>query len=109
MFYVAVTRAKNNLYFCYRLGKKSLSPFVKESSGSVWLDIPTEDIEFLSESEQRAEERQQASLARKARSALRDYYGTAARIHKAAWGEFEAVGHMSDSEAISEAERLGLI
>lgn len=39
LFYVAVTRAKQNLYLMYELSKKNLSVFVKEAAGSSYLVI----------------------------------------------------------------------
>lgn len=109
LYYVALTRAENRLYLCYCLGRKSLSPFVKESAESHMLDISAEDINFISEAEREAEERRIANLAKKARAALREYYGSAIPFNKAAIGDLSAVKFMSDSEAISEAEYMGLL
>jgi len=44
LFYVAVTRAKKNLFLSYDLSKKSISTFVREAAESVHLKIERDDL-----------------------------------------------------------------
>ena len=44
LFYVAVTRAKENLLFFYDLTKKDVSTFIKEAAESSHLDIDRDDL-----------------------------------------------------------------
>lgn len=44
LFYVAVTRAKQNLFFSYTLESQPISAFVKESAASRYLDIDRKDL-----------------------------------------------------------------
>lgn len=45
LFYVAVTRAKQNLYLYYELSKKQLSTFVVEAATSTFLNINQTDLD----------------------------------------------------------------
>ena len=46
LFYVAVTRAKQNLYMTYSLAAKSISCFLDEASSSAYLDINNNDLTY---------------------------------------------------------------
>jgi ATP-dependent exoDNAse (exonuclease V) beta subunit len=48
LFYVAVTRAKQNLFLFYDFSKKELSRFVREAAESSYLRINKEDLDYLS-------------------------------------------------------------
>jgi DNA helicase-2/ATP-dependent DNA helicase PcrA len=47
LFYVAVTRAKQNLYMTYELSTQPISRFVKESSASHYLKFDENDMYFI--------------------------------------------------------------
>ncbi len=46
LFYVAITRAKRNLYLSYDLSTQPISAFVKESAGSNYLIINRDDLTY---------------------------------------------------------------
>lgn len=46
LFYVAVTRAKRQVFMTYQLSKHSVSMFVKESAKSKYLSIDKDDLNF---------------------------------------------------------------
>lgn len=134
LFYVAVTRAKENLYLMYELTNQPVSCFVAEAAESHYLQIdradltykPKEvltgkDIGFSSECDisrqQREseweEEHQQRQIfwatVRYARQQLYDYYGTACHFCKGAYGDLVRIKSMSPEQILAEADRNGLI
>ena len=127
LFYVAVTRAKQNLYMSYELSSQSLSHFVIEAADSDHLKIDKADISSaLSQlekgtsskegrkinSEREDEQRQQQEYwenVRYARQQLYDYYGTATRCCRGAYGDLERIKKMSPDEILSEARHNRLI
>lgn len=130
LFYVAVTRAKKNIIFYYDLSKRNISQFLREASQSDYLKIDMEDLvekpsgfsaektknqqEYYEKQHQEYEARQQYwSQVKAARSALRNYYGSAVHAIRGAarmgaWGDFMNVYNMSPDEVLAEAGRLGL-
>lgn len=107
LFYVAVTRAKRKLVLCWETAKKSISEFVHESAQSEFLQIDRLELE---REKLRAAEQELQALARKARHALMDYYGTAARSGmKAAYADLNRVQEASDYDVVAEAQKMGLI
>ncbi len=140
LFYVAITRAKVNLYLTYELSKKPVSTFVVESSKSDYLYIDKNDLSYIpvvskksrlekmglspeeiearkkeeeEEREEREREREEKKEywngVKKAKKALRDYYGTGSYVIPALRAAMASVYDMDPDEAISEASRLGLI
>lgn len=133
LFYVAVTRAKKNIYFYYDLTKKNISQFLREASKSDFLKIDKLDFadkelkvhsfnpgntqdqqNYYEKQHLEYEARQQYwSRVKAAKAALRDYYGTAAHAIRGAakmgaYGDLMNVYNMSPNEALQEAARLGL-
>ena len=134
LFYVAVTRAKQNLYMTYELSMQPLSCFVKESANSHYLKInrsdlnfnPKADVEDFVPSFKRAyetntpetnpeweEERRQRqeywATVKYARSQLYNYYGTACHFFPGAHGDLIRIKGMSPDEILYEASKNGLI
>ena len=123
LFYVAVTRAKRNLFLYYNLSKKQLSTFVKEAANSKFLKIDHEDILVDDDREggtaagmfndgyvQQQEEQQRRKLAKEARKRLMDYYGTAMHAGmRAAGADLQRVSSLSDEAVIEEARKERLI
>jgi ATP-dependent exoDNAse (exonuclease V) beta subunit len=132
LFYVAVTRAKKNLFLLYEFSKKDLSDFVREASEASILQINKADLLFerkktkskISYStvsygdEMQHEENKQnnmvsdeeyAYIIRTLRRQIKEYYGSAMGVNFAmAAAELERIDSMSDEEIQSEAVRLGL-
>lgn len=130
LFYVAVTRAKQNLFLYYELSKKNLSNFVKEAAQSTYLDIERADLyyripeksRFTSNfhitgntgysmdkkeiSQQQKEYREQMKLIRRK---VLDYYGSAIHFFPAARIDYDRVKIMNDEELLEEARKLAII
>ena len=136
LFYVAVTRAKQNLLMTYELLTQSVSCFVKEAAESQYLKIERDDLEFVptpkpkkrkassvtntddkeysSEKdsdfeEERQQRREYWARVKYARHQLLDYYGTASHFFPGAHGDLIRVQDMSPEEVLSEASKNGLI
>lgn len=134
LFYVAVTRAKQNLFLSYTLEKQPVSIFVKEAAASQYLDINRADLNYnpkadaydyptgyhssytgksYEASPEREEERRQKqeywAAVKYARSQLYDYYGTACHFFPAAHGDLMRIKSMSPDEILREASENRLI
>lgn len=127
LFYVAITRAKQNLYMSYELSSQPLSRFVIEAADSDRLKIDKADLRSalrqhekgtpLKEGERMNAEREDEQYqqqeyrenVRYARQQLYDYYGTATRCCRGAYGDLERIKKMSPDEILSEARRNRLI
>ena len=134
LFYVAVTRAKQNLYMTYELSAQPVSCFVKESAVShhLKLDIsdltynPKADVEDFAPSfksayetktrepnpeweEERRQREEYWAMVKYARSQLYDYYGTACHFNPGAHGDLIRIKSMSPDEILHEASKNGLI
>ncbi len=134
LFYVAVTRAKQNLILSYTLENQPVSTFVKESAASHYLDINRKDINYspkaditeypteyrnvhVSKSceahpeweEERRQRQEYWAAVKYARSQLYDYYGTACHFCPAAHGDLMRIKSMSPDEILREASANRLI
>ena len=134
LFYVAVTRAKQNLYMTYELSAQPISCFVQESAVSNYLRLDRSDLtynpnadsedfapSFKSSYEAKTrepnpeweEERRQReeywATVKYARSQLYDYYGTACHFNPGAHGDLIRIKGMSPDEILQEASRNNLI
>ena len=134
LFYVAVTRAKQNLFMTYELSAQTVSCFVKESAVSHHLKIDRNDLTYNpkadtegfmtssknfyrdktyeTNSEREEERRQQQeywATVKYARSQLYDYYGTACHFFPGAHGDLIRIKGMSPEEILYEASKNGLI
>ena len=135
LFYVAVTRAKQNLYMTYELSAQPISCFVKESATSHYLKIDRSDLtynpkadmdddfvpHFKSSYENKSfepnpeweEERRQRqeywAMVKYAKSQLYDYYGTGAHFCPAMYTMLGEIKKWSSDQILAEASRNGLI
>lgn len=129
LFYVAVTRAKQNLYMTYELSSQHISRFVREAAESQYLDIDRSDFDRSFESdcefekefkcsdnanhpeweEERRQSQEYWAAVKYARSQLYDYYGTACHFCPAAYGDLVRIKSMSPDEILFEASKNGLI
>lgn len=131
LFYVAVTRAKSNLFLTYELSSQPVSCFVAEAAESKYLQIDRSDLRYVpkddldDERELQREERQREREAeweaeRQARRAywqavkyarrqLYDYYGTASHFCPGAFGDLTRISAMSPDQILAEASANRLI
>lgn len=133
LFYVAVTRAKQNLFMTYELSTQPISCFVEEAAASHYLKINRDDLFYSPKAEtydptphsryspgekahkpnpEWEEERRQQeywATVQYARHQLYDYYGTACHFNPAARGDLIRIKDMGPNEILSEASRNGLI
>lgn len=106
LFYVAVTRAKSNLYLTYELSSQPVSAFVVEAASSTHLEIDQDDLEWNS-MQSRAEI--DWEIVRYARQQLYDYYGTGAHFCPAMYSMLSEIKNWSPEQVLEEASRNGLI
>jgi len=134
LFYVAVTRAKQNLYMTYELSAQPVSCFVKESAVSHHLKIDRSDLTYnpkadtedfaprsYSEAEtskresnpeweeDRRQRQEYWATVKYAKSQLYDYYGTGAHFCPAMYTMLGEIKKWSPEQILSEASRNGLI
>ena len=134
LFYVAVTRAKRNLYMTYELSTQPVSCFVAESAVSHHLKIDRSDLtynpkvdlgdnmprhrgsneagsrELNPEWEEERRQRQEYWAAVKyAKAQLYDYYGTGAHFCPAMYSMLGEIKKWDPDQILREASRNGLI
>lgn len=132
LFYVALTRAKKDLFMTYVLDDNMLSDFVKETAISSYIDIDKGDIEYIppyrkqkrnsssyrslncvndqnSDEQEALDEFEYWENVKYARRALYDYYGTACHFNPAAYGDLERIKNMDPNEILELAVENGLI
>ena len=134
LFYVAVTRAKQNLFMTYELSTQTISCFVKEAADSPHLKINRSDLIYSpkvkpdppmrhsissrqptcfepnSDMEDAWRQKQEYwAEVRYARSQLYDYYGTACHFFPGAHGDLIRIQSMNPDEILLEASKNGLI
>lgn len=132
LFYVAATRARQNLFMTYELSEQPISCFVTEAAASQVLKINRADLTYTqtndsditqndymdenpisSSGEQRKAEqkaRQQYwNTVRYAKRQLYNYYGTACHYFPGAHGDLERLRTLSPDEILRLAATNGLI
>lgn len=134
LFYVAITRAKRNLFMTYELSSQPVSSFVKEAAASHYLRIDRRDLAYNPKAEldesaaqfnssceseacaresQYEEKRRQAqefwATVRYARHQLYDYYGTGARFCPGMHSVLGEIRNWSPEKILAEAAKNGLI
>ena len=103
LFYVAVTRAKQNLFLSYTLDKQPISEFVSNAAESVYLNVDrTELTEYT-------EKVIDWDLVREAREALFDYYCVANHFCKGIMGEYLDICRRGPEAILETARSYGLI
>lgn len=106
LFYVAVTRAKQNLYMSYASATQPVSCFVQEAAQSPYLQINDRDLTCNPKA---SVDSDKAELAQYARSQLQDYYTEACHILPEADADLKRIEGLSPDEMIAEAERNSLL
>ena len=131
LFYVAITRAKQNLFLYYDLSTKNLSRFVKEAADSSFLDIDKADLHYkiprenkqkdyfftdtdIEEKQMRKTETYEQQRAyreqiKMIRHEVMDYYGSAIHFFPAARADLDRVSQLDEDELIAEARKLGIV
>ncbi len=134
LFYVAVTRAKQNLYMTYELSAQPISCFVKEAASSHYLKIDRSDLTYNPKAdsddfaphfnhsheakssepnpdweEERRQRQEYWAAVKYARSQLYDYYGTGAHFCPAMYSVLGEIKKWSPDQILVEASRNGLI
>lgn len=132
LFYVAVTRAKRNLFMTYELSSQPVSCFVSESAESEFLVIDRNDLSFNPKSnddyipvksfstkdekeekpdweEERRQRQEYWDTVKYAKSQLYDYYGTGAHFCPAMYTMLAEIKNWSPDRIVDEASRCGLI
>lgn len=134
LFYVAVTRAKRNLYMTYELSAQPVSCFVRESAVSHHLKLDRSDLTYNPKAdaedfpqnhknsyetktreshpdweEERRQRQEYWATVKYARSQLYDYYGSACHFFAGAHGDLIRIKSMSPDEVLYEANKNGLI
>lgn len=134
LFYVAVTRAKQNLYMTYELSAQPVSCFVKESAVSHHLKIDRSDLTYNPKAdaedfapsfknsyesktrepnpeweEERRQRQEYWETVKYARSQLYDYYGTGAHFCPAMYTMLGEIKKWTPEQVLNEASRAGLI
>lgn len=137
LFYVAVTRAEQNLFLSYTLENQPVSDFVSNAAESAALEINREDLRYQplkatrasvksawekepisdelreqresERAERRAEQEARRELVHYAREALYDYYGTGNHFCPGIIMEFKDICRQGPEAILSAAANLGLI
>ena len=127
LFYVAVTRAKQNLYMTYELSSQPLSCFVIEAAESHYLKINRNDLTFDPKSgkadypsdavscdteyaEEEPEQMQEYwDLVKYAKEQLHDYFGTGAHFNPAMYDLLGEINHWDPDKILREASENALI
>lgn len=131
LFYVAVTRAKQNLYMTYELSSQPVSCFVAESASSVFLGIDKSDISYnpkandeyktfniastkeMEATQDKPDWKEERRLRQEywenvkyARSQLYDYYGTGAHFCPAMYSMLAEIKTWSPEKILEEASKI---
>ena len=116
LFYVAVTRARKDLFLLSLLDDQEISRFVKEAAVSRFLTTDEKVLNYNSYEKRKAErekenqaKREYWQLVKEARNELYDYYGTATRFFCAANVDLLKIKEMSADDIIAEARKLHII
>ena len=134
LFYVAVTRAKQNLYMTYELSSQPISCFIKEAAVSKYIKLDRSDLTYnpkvddeysasnlynLYETntyesnsefeEERRQRREYWEAVKYARSQLYEYYGMAAHFCPEMYSVLGEIKRWSPEQILNEASGNGLI
>lgn len=114
LFYVAVTRAKQNLFMSYTMEKQPVSKFVCDAAESAYLQINREDLQYLankrlSPEEQQFEREMFQQMVDYARRELYDYYATGNHFCPGIIMEYKDICSQGSEAIVEAAQRLGLI
>jgi ATP-dependent exoDNAse (exonuclease V) beta subunit len=103
LFYVAVTRAKQNLFMSYTLEKQHVSTFVFDAAESAHLDIDRAELQEFAKREF------DWDLVKAAREALHDYYATGNHFCPGIIMEYKGICRRGPEAILEAARSLGMI
>lgn len=120
LFYVAVTRAKKNLYMTYELSSQPISTFVVEAASSDFLSVDRDGLKYSAKTEfsgagssnneaQKENNKEYWDNVKYAKSQLRDYYGTGAHFCPAMYSMLGEINKWEPERILEEASKHGLI
>jgi DNA helicase-2/ATP-dependent DNA helicase PcrA len=132
LFYVAVTRAKQNLYLSYTLENQPVSEFVSNAAESAALQMNREDLRYQpvkkstaavkvatsdvwyqqrkeEQAKKQAEREEYWELVNYARNALFDYYGSGNRYCPGIILEYQDICKQGSDAILSKAQEMGMI
>jgi len=114
LFYVAVTRAKQNLFLSYTLEKQPASIFVCDAAESSFLQINREDLDYqsskrLSHEEQLLEREIFQQMVDHARAELYDYYATGNHFCPGIIMEYKDICSQGPEAILEAAQKLGIL
>lgn len=110
LFYVALTRAKNNLFLYSQIYKKDVSEFFLECANSEYLKLDYNSISILKEREvKNMKVRFDYNKIKEIRKKVLDYYGTAMHFYSAARIDLDRCSKMETEELLEEAIKLKII
>lgn len=121
LFYVAITRAKQNLFMSYTLENQPVSEFVSNAAESTSLKMNREDLQYQAEKRLSPEERKRLreeaqferemlrQLVAQARQELFDYYATGNHFCPGIIMEYKDICRQGPEAILSAAQKLGMI
>ena len=111
LFYVAITRAKKNLFLYSQIEKKKISTFLEEAMNFNDLYIDNNSLSNIEKSKTSNSNfhKKNYDEIKKVRDKVLDYYGTARLFYKAAGGDLERCLKMNDEQILEEARKLKII
>ena len=110
LFYVALTRAKNNLFIYSQISKKDVSEFFIECANSDYLKLDYNSISILKEREvENMKVRFDYNKIKEIRKKVLDYYGTAMHFHPVARMDLDRCAKLDTEELLEEAIKLKII
>ena len=119
-FYVAATRAKQNLYMSYTLESQPVSEFISDASESASLKMNREDLQYQAEKRLSPEERKRLreeaqferemlrQLVAQARQELFDYYATGNHYCPGIILEYQDIRKQGPDAILVRARELGM-
>jgi len=110
LFYVAVTRSKNNLFLYSQISKKDVSEFFLESTNSDILALDFNTVNILREREiENMKVRFDYNKVKEIKKKVLDYYGTAIHFNPVARMDLDRCAKMENEEILEEAIKLRII
>lgn len=121
LFYVAITRAKQNLFMSYTLENQPVSEFVSDAAESTSLKMNREDLQYQAEKRLSPEERKRLreeaqferemfrQLVAQTRQELFDYYATGNHFCPGIIMEYKEICKQGPNAILTKARELGMI
>ncbi len=109
LFYVAITRAKKNLYLYSQISERRISSFLEEAMNFKELYIDNNslsNIEGFKEDDCNLYNKEDITVIR---NKVLDYYATVSHFYKGSCGDFERCLEMNNEDILEEAKKLKII